>query len=363
MWLSPSALHRPASATLLDAFGAALGVKNDHEVGDYDTRTDVSTLVRAKATEMELQMRYWLEARVEVCDASHKTTQQVREIMHKQDPPPVLWRPTLETNESRAWRGTPALLVRADVLNDIFGTPPLLDPATLRICAPPHCPDHRVPCVLRHNEKEEDNKAWTCPRRKCDYIVNESEWTLKQWPRGTHYRAVHLHYGALDVLKDGRTLSQGASLANVRARVLAFNTMLGDTQGFQPPTAYVVGRCYRSSAWKEGPRLDCTALLPQVFHHEDSTRALEEKAAAVRDMYEWPLERARAYLVSEDNHAELRALGWPWQGAARQLLGAPPPAGRAARPPARTASFRTRGVRGVARGAGGGVCGGFRNCV
>ena len=289
MWLAPRALHRPACATLLDAFGTALGVRPDPDLECYDPKTDVSALMRAKTAEMEAQVRGWLAARVDVCDASQKTAQQVREIMGRQDPPAALWRPALETNESRAWRGTAALLVRADVLGDVFGEPALMDPATLHACAPPHCPDHRVPCVLQQESAcDDDGGAWACPRRQCRYRVSESEWTLAQWPRGAHYRLVHVHYGALDVLRDGRTLSRGAALAGVRARVLALNTMLGDMQGFRPPTAYVMGRCYRSSAWKAaGPRHDCTALLPQVFHHDQDTRELEARAAEVRAENEW----------------------------------------------------------------------------
>ena len=277
MWLTPAALCRPTAATLLDAWGAELNIKPDHLLDTYDKRADVGVLVREKTAEMEDRLRQWLADRVDVYDASQKTPQQVCEIIKRDDPPELLWRPPLES-AARAWRGTPTLLARADVLSDIIQEPPLMDPETLSVCAPPHCPEHRTVCVQRDN-------AWQCSRKTCQYTVDTSEWTLRQWPRGAHYRVVHLHYGSLDLLKDGRTLSRGAALAKVRTRALALNAMLGEMQGFRPPTAYVLGRCYRSSAWKAaGPQLDCTRRLAEVFHHEDDDCTLDTAASAVRDI-------------------------------------------------------------------------------
>ena len=316
MWLSPTSLCRPTAATLLDAWGAELNIKPDHLLETYDKRADVSVLVREKTVEMEAHLRRWLEDRVDVYDSSGKTPQQVREIMKRDDPPPVLWRPLLES-AAREWRGTPTLLARADVLSDIIEEPPLMDPDTWSIRAPPHCPVHRTVCVQK-------DEAWLCTRRQCPYVVSTSEWTLRQWPRGAHYRVVHLHYGSLDLLKDGRTLSRGAALAKVRTRALALNAMLGEMQGFRPPTAYVAGRCYRSSAWKAaGPQLDCTGRLAEVFHHEDDDCTLDAAAAAVREIHAWSIDKVRSYLNAK-TRAKSCALGCPWQGAAQQLHAAPP---------------------------------------
>lgn len=310
MWLHCSQLReRSQTSTLLQLHAEDLGLKPDDKHDDYDARLDVQQIHRSRQAACEQQLRAWVEEVLVVQDA--ETPQLAREAMRRGVP--VLWRPSLEHRALR-WRGTPTMVVRADVLDELVAGA-LLDDEH-RVVAGPHCPAHRLACA---REDRGDDTPWACPRRACRYTVEAATWHAQQWPRLTHYRIVQLHYGSLDVLKDGTSLGNGAAMNKCRTLAVALNAMLGDMQGFRPPTAYLMGRCYRSTAW-DGVQDDCTSMLAHVFHHNAFQRELETRADAIRDMVQWPLDRVRQTLQEQPRDSA----AWPWKRALATLQGAPP---------------------------------------
>lgn len=236
----------------LDRYGHSRGYIRDHEVPDYDPRTDFSRFIQAQARRFEQAITTHLSTieAVETVGGERGAARDLalaeRTVALMQAGAPVIAQGVLRDAEQCAY-GIPDLLVRSDVLARLF--PGTLDMAE----ATQHAPGLGV-----------------------------------HW----HYRVVDVKFTTLHLNRDG-DLDNGGSSPAYKAQLQTYNAALGRVQGFTPPHAYLLGRGWQQHRGGENVRVnqafDRLARVPQ-----DGTLARGRRIdAAVAEARAW-VRRLRA---------------------------------------------------------------------
>jgi predicted RecB family nuclease len=262
----------------LNLYGVARGYPRDEELNTYDPRTDFVQFMFAKALEFEAAVVAHLKTLASVTsiatspedirsvDKAVQTFEAMRsgaEVICQG----VLWNPEDGTY------GAPDLLVRSDIL--------------VRL----------VPEILTANEA-----AMRAPD------LGNSRW---------HYRVVDIKFTTLDI---DRTGHETRGHMPYMAQVFIYNKALARMQGYLPPSAFLLGRGWRTS--REQGR-SCMERLSRVDH--DGRIPL---ATIVADAVEW-VRRVRREgtnwaVTPEPSVNELRpnmknTYNRPWSAAKQQI--------------------------------------------
>lgn len=218
----------------LGAHGARAGFVRDDELPTYDARTDFRGFVTEQGRRFEAGVMRLLSERGEV-----RTIAKAREDARSEAcatatidalraGTPIIAQGVLHDTELGVF-GVPDLLVRSDVLARLFPDTGIEE-------------GHGAPLLgLAH-----------------------------------HYRVVDIKFHTFDLVRDGHASSAYQSLPFL-AQTWLYNHALGAIQGFQAPSAYLLGR-----GWRQGEeRVDsCLDRLARV----DAGRWIERRGASLEDL-------------------------------------------------------------------------------
>lgn len=230
-WVSASATRNFAiEDPVLDWFnlyGKMRGFVRDDALPDYDERTDFTAFVMLQGQRFESAVVDLLRRRVDVTRIAVESGDTRRLDLAEetfaamQRGVPVIHQAVLRDPEHRTY-GAPDLLVRSDVLRELF-------PGTL----------------------SEDDAAIPAP-------VLRSPW---------HYRVVDVKFATLDFDRFWELANDGSSPA-YKAQLYIYNRALGRLQGWTPPASYLLGRGWTKKSGDDGGRGDSCferlAPVPQV---------------------------------------------------------------------------------------------------
>lgn len=190
----------------LDLYGESKGFQRDDELASYDPRTDFVQFIFTKGQEFESAVVGHLRSIVPIVVISAspeeirsadkaRETFKAMESGEKVIAQGVLWNPEDCTY------GAPDLLVRSDVLSDLFPDALSGDEAAVR------APD-----------------------------LGSQPW---------HYRVVDVKFTTLDLDRYGHETKGHVAYM---AQVFIYNEALGRIQGYLPPSSYLLGRGWRTSS-------------------------------------------------------------------------------------------------------------------
>lgn len=290
-WVSASATRNFAiEDPILDwlhRYGEERGFVRDDRRTGYDARTDFTAFALRQGERFEAAVVELLRGRVEVlriASSSHDTRQ--RELAEETFAAmcrgvPVIHQGVLWDAEHRTY-GAPDLLVRSDVLHDLF-------PGTLT-----DAEAHRPAPAL--------GGSW-------------------------HYCVVDIKFTTLELDKHGR-LANGGSSPAYKAQLYVYNRALGRLQEWTPPFAYLLGRGWRQGSGSDADRgNDCFERLAPVPHNGTvvggtSIRQVVEQATewirrVRRDGGSWTVEPAPSVPELYPNMGN-QADG-PWHAAKKEI--------------------------------------------
>ncbi len=225
-WVSATALrnHVLSDPLLdwLDLYGSSRGFTPDTRAPGYDPRTDFSTFVLGQGRRFEEGIVAHLKTfatvihvprsedgvrDVERVSDTHQAMVEGSHVIHGG----VLWDP-----DHRAY-GSPDLLIRSDVLLDLF--PGVLTEADAAITAP----DLGAP-----------------------------------W----HYRVVDVKFTTLHLAANGDLANEGSAPV-YKAQLFVYNRALGILQGYEPPLSYLLGRSWEQRGARGTGAVERLAPVPQ----------------------------------------------------------------------------------------------------
>lgn len=216
-WIAASAtrnyVRRDPLLDWLDLYGAAAGYKRDDQYPDYDERTDFMKFIFQQARRFEVAVVKHLRKKVNVLtiggdldiarEAEHTRKLELarQTVAVMRNGVPIIHQGVLRDAEHRVY-GAPDLLVRSDVLRELF--PDLLSKEEARAPAPG---------------------------------LAASSW---------HYRVVDIKFTKLYLSAAGE-LANKESLPAYKVQIWLYNRALGQLQEFEAPYAYLLGR-----SWEQG---------------------------------------------------------------------------------------------------------------
>ena len=270
--------------------GVAKGYERDGEES-IDPRTDFLTFIFAKGAAFEEAVVRHLHTLVPVhvpegAEGGYEARRELAvaeatfEAMHAGEP--VIFQGVLRNAESRIY-GAPDLLVRADVLRELFPNDLTADAVEI---AAPDFPD-----------------------------------------LGTHYRIVDTKFSQLHLAAGGELGNSGSAPA-YKVQLHLYNRMLGRLQGYTPPESFVLGRGWEQTRSKVTTRVhDCMDRLGAVaqdYASRSGGRVEDQANAAVEWIRRLRAEGQEWKAAPEPTVDELRvnAKGdhQPWSNAVKQIL-------------------------------------------
>lgn len=215
----------------LDLYGEARGFVRDGQLEDYDPRTAFGPFLFEKgaafeAAVVELLRKSCTIVRIAESARDSRDLEKVAATFSAmKDGVEVIHGAVLHDETTRTY-GVPDLLVRADVLGRLF------------------------PTVYALELERAGGKGPAQSSRATAALGN-----------GHHYRVVDCKFTTLGLLKSGELDNDGSARA-YKGQLFLYNRMLGATQGFLPPAAFLLGRSWRKSKDRgEG----CLERLAPVF--------------------------------------------------------------------------------------------------
>lgn len=211
----------------LNLYGDAAGFPRDSDLETYDPRTDFTQFIFQKGREFEAAVISHLEQSNPIIRIAENPGDirdlekaiETWEAMVRGER--LIWQGVLRDAELQTY-GSPDLLIRSDVLEDLF--PGTLSAEEIAIAA--------------------DD-------------LSEVAW---------HYRVVDIKYTTLRLLANG-TLGNAGSAPAYKAQLFIYNRMLGGLQGFEPPESYLLGRGWAQQVMGEKLRgnscMERLAPVPQ----------------------------------------------------------------------------------------------------
>ncbi len=293
-WISASTTRNHVlDNTLLDwlgRHGEAKGYQRDGE-DTIDPRTDFLTFIFAKGAAFEEAIVRHLETLVEVHvpEGAERGYEARRDLavaeatfnaMRRGEP--IIFQGVLRDAETRTY-GAPDLLVRADVLRQLFPN---------------------------------------------DLSAEATEVGAADLPAvGTHYRIVDTKFSQLHLAAGGELGNSGSAPA-YKVQLHIYNRMLGRLQGYTPPESFVLGRGWEQTRRKVTPRvhnsMDRLGSVAQDYASRSGGPLANQANAAV----DW-IRRVRAeghewVAAPEPTVDELRVSAKgdhaPWSTAVKQIL-------------------------------------------
>ena len=262
----------------LNEHGGGKGFQRDDELPDYDERTDFLQFIFAKGHEFEAAVLGHLQNSIPVTVIAEGPG-DIRSIAKARDTfeamgtgeriiaQGVLWNPENQTY------GAPDLLVRSDVIRDLFPDALTADEAAVR------APD-----------------------------LGHEPW---------HYRVVDVKFTTLDLDRSGHEKKGHVAYM---AQTFIYNEALGRLQGFLPPSSYLLGRGWRTSSDRGR---SCMERLSRV--DQDGPMDLRPLVAAAVDwIRRVRREGADWEAIPEPSAPELRpnmsnSNDYPWHAAKQQI--------------------------------------------
>ena len=293
-WVSASATRNHVlDNPLLDwlaRHGEAKGYERD---GDHtiDPRTDFMTFIFAKGAAFEEAVVRYLATRVDVhvpegAEAGYEARRDLAvaeatfEAMRRGEP--IIFQGVLRDAESRTY-GAPDLLVRADVLRELF--PNDLSAEAVKVPAPD------LPEL------------------------------------GTHYRIVDTKFSQLHLAAGGELGNSGSAPA-YKVQLHLYNRMLGRLQGYTSPESFVLGRGWEQTRSRVTTRVqNCMERLGPVaqdYSSRSGGRVEDQANTAVEWVRRVRTEGHQWVAAPEPTVDELRVNATgdhaPWAGAVKEIL-------------------------------------------
>ena len=291
-WVSPTAMRAYLSDDpLLDwlrLYGSDNGFQRDDELPGYDPRTDFGLFIMRKGREFEDAVVEHLGRLARVHSASSpeegsrdlESAERTFAAMLRGEE--LIHQAVLRDAETRTY-GTADLLIRSDVLRDLF--PGTITDGEARMPAP---------------------------------ALGSVEW---------HYRVIDIKFTTLRLLARGGLRDTGSSWL-YKLQVHVYNRALGRLQGYQPPEAYLLGRGWERTRKREKLRgtscMDLLGAVPQDY----ASGSKGTVAAAVEEACRW-LRRVRSEgsewrVLPEPTVPELRpnmgnGTDAPWHSAKQRI--------------------------------------------
>ena len=272
----------------LDSYGRVKGFMRDDELPGYDPRTDFSNFIFRKARGFEKAVVAHLTGLTNVVTIASKANDarnhgkavETFELMKAGTP--IVYQGVLWDAQNRTY-GIPDLLVRSDELARLF------------------------PNAMGREESS----------------VPANDLEAATW----HYRVVDIKFTTLDLLVDG-VLAGSGSAPSYKAEVFIYNRGLGRVQGYQPSTAYILGRGWKQSIRGETKRgNNCMERLAPVAQNGPLRKGIV-LSDAVADSTDWVRrvrrEGASWVVTPEPSVPELRpnmgnSEDAPWSVAKRKI--------------------------------------------
>ncbi len=186
----------------LDLYGEEHGFQRDNELPGYDPRTDFTPFIFDQGRRFEAAVARYLSTLTECVTIAHGPS-DVRDLGAAErafeamsEGVPAIFQAVLRDPEHRTY-GAPDLLIRSDALRHLF--PDALSDS-----------DALAPAV----------------------DLGASRW---------HYRVVDVKFTTLHLAADGTLGNQGSAPA-YKVQLYTYNRALGRLQGYEPETAYLLGR-------------------------------------------------------------------------------------------------------------------------
>ena len=217
----------------LSAYGAKEGYPLDTEAPGYDQRTDFTDFIFRQGHAFEAAVMSHIRTlspvvtvggdRRDARDDAHDLSKAEQTFEAMADGAPIIYQGVLRDAERRTY-GMPDLLVRSDVLHDLF------------------------PSTISAEEAGLDAPGLGLT--------------------GRHYLVVDAKFTTLHLRQDGH-MSAGDSVKAYRVQLSVYNSALGRLQGFLPPVAYLLGRSWQ---WRRGGQTErgagCMERLGKIAPRE-----------------------------------------------------------------------------------------------
>jgi hypothetical protein len=244
-------MHRDPLLDWLKAHGREHGFKPDNEFPGYDPRLDATRFLQKQGRAFEEAVLRLIQERftdVHQIAQSHEdigNPEKARETLQAiQAGVEVIYQGVLHDETSRTY-GAPDLLVRSDILE----------------------------------------------RLVLDAYAPERAWLEKRGARAGEisdrlYRVIDIKFSTLDLLASGELSNSMSSSAPARrAQLFIYNRALGCAQGYEPPSAFLLGRGWKQSQGKNRGNscFERLAFVPQSTEFEEG-KALSE---AVDEAVSW----------------------------------------------------------------------------
>lgn len=268
----------------LDLFGEDAGFRRDSELPGYDERTDFTRFILEQGTRFEDAVVDLLRPRQTVQSVgegpgdarSLLKARQTFDVMC--EGVPIIYQAVLWDAQHGTY-GVPDLLVRSDLLGDLF-------PSSL--------------------EAEEA-------------VLPASDLPGSTW----HYRVVDIKFRTLALNAGGGLGNSGSSPAN-KVQLFIYNRALGRLQGLEPPTSYLLGRGWTQGKGRGSSCLERLAPVRQSGTVAGSRPIGEAAAEAVQWVRMVRSEGADWRVVPEPTVRELypntgNQRDWPWHAAKKQI--------------------------------------------
>jgi hypothetical protein len=291
-WVSPTAMRAYLSddplLDWLELYGSDHGFQRDDELPGYDSRTDFGLFIMRKGREFEEAVVEHLGtlARVHAAASPREGSRDLgsaeRTFAAMRRGEELIHQAVLRDAETRTY-GTADLLIRSDVLRDLF--PGAITDGDGRMPAP---------------------------------ALGSVTW---------HYRVVDIKFTTLHLLAGGGLRDTGSSW-RYKLQVHVYNRALGRLQGHQPHEAYLLGRGWERT--RKGEKLRATSCMDVLgpVPQEYVSRSKGTVAAAVEEACSW-LRRVRSegaewQVLPEPTVPELRpnmgnGTDAPWHTAKQQI--------------------------------------------
>ncbi len=274
----------------LGRHGEAKGYERDGEDA-IDPRTDFLTFIFAKGAAFEEAVVRHLGtlADVHVPEGAERGYEARRDLAvaeatfaAMQEGRPIIFQGVLRDAESRTY-GAPDLLVRADVLRELF--PNDLSAEAIEVEAP-DLPD-----------------------------------------LGTHYRVVDTKFSQLHLAAGGELGNNGSAPA-YKVQLHLYNRMLGRLQGYTPPESFILGRGWEQTRSKVTTRvhdsMDRLGAVAQDYASRSGGRVEDQANAAVDWVQRMRSEGHEWMAAPEPTVDELRVNAKgdhaPWSTAVKRIL-------------------------------------------
>jgi hypothetical protein len=217
----------------LSAYGAKRGYPRDTEAPGYDQRTDFTDFIFRQGHAFEAAVIAHIRTlspvldvggdRRDARDDAHDLSKAEQTFEAMAGSAPIIYQGVLRDAERRTY-GMPDLLVRSDVLHDLF------------------------PSTISAGEAGLDAPGLGLT--------------------GRHYLVVDAKFTTLHLRQDGHMLA-GDSVKAYRVQLSVYNSALGRLQGFLPPVAYLLGRSWEWTRKRQKERgTGCMERLGKIAPDE-----------------------------------------------------------------------------------------------